>query len=160
MERSNSSAASRINVHGGNGRAGIEMSDDQSIADLFKRLTADSSYLMRQEINLAKTELRESATRLSRTATKLAIALGLAIPGALAIAAFLVIALGDAINNYWASALIVGVVLLGLAGVLAQRGLAAVSKGKLGLPDTTKTLRDDARWAKEEVRTFKREVSA
>lgn len=140
--------------HGGNG-----LSQHESIGDLFRRLSADSTHLMRQEINLARTELKESGTRIGAAASKLGMALGIAIPGLLALTAFLVIGLGDLIDNYWAGALIVAVVLLGIAGVMARRALANL-KGGIGVPGTAGTLREDAQWAKQEVQAFKREFTA
>jgi len=86
--------------------------DDASIGDLLKSLAADTSLLLRQEMSLARAEVRESGTRLQQLGRKMAIAAALALPGAMAVTAFLVIALGNAINSYVTSALIVGVVLL------------------------------------------------
>jgi hypothetical protein len=123
-------------------------------------LTSDASLLVRQEISLAKAEMRESLDHLKATVAKLAIAAALAIPAALALTAFLVIALGDAINSYWASALIVGVILLVAAVGLARRAMAGVEKAKEGLQRTAESVGDDARWGKEELRTFKRELTA
>ena len=51
---------------GGNGRAVPALAPDQSIGDLFRQLTTDSSHLVRQEINLAKTELKETGSRLGQ----------------------------------------------------------------------------------------------
>jgi hypothetical protein len=75
-------------------------------------------------------------------------------------ASLLVQQLGDAIDSYWASALIVGVVLVLAAAALARRGTSAVKDGRLSMDDTTQSLREDARWGKEELRAFKRELTA
>jgi hypothetical protein len=147
-------------VHDGNGRFHLHPVEEPSIGELFKRLSADASHLVQQEIGLAKAELGETARRLGRTAAKLAVAAGIAIPGALAITAFLVIALGDAIGSYWAGALIVGAALLGTAAIMVRRALRALREEPIGAPTTAQTLREDARWAKEQLRTFRREVTA
>lgn len=145
-------------VREGNGRPRLH--PDESVGNLLKQISTDSTHLIRQEIALAKLELRESVSAAGKSAAQLGIALGVAIPGMLSLVAFLVIALGDLMNgNYWASALIVGVACLALAGVLARRAIANV-KGKLGIPETTGTLRDDAAWAQREVQSFKRELTA
>jgi uncharacterized membrane protein YqjE len=144
----------------GDGLGGNGLSRNESIGELFKRLSADSTHLMRQEINLAKTELKESGTRLGAAASKLGMAVGIAIPGLLALTAFLVIGLGDLIDNYWAGALIVAVVLLGVAGVMAKRAIANLKEGTIGIPETAGTLREDTQWAKQEVQAFKREFTA
>lgn len=160
MEKTELRELRREGPTGGNGRAIPALAPDQSVGDLFRRLTADSSHLIRQEINLAKVELKETGTRVGQAGAKLGIAVGVAIPGLLALTAFLVIGLGDLMNeNYWLSALIVGLAFLGIAAVLAKRARAALSEG-IGVPETVGTLREDAQWAKEEAQAFKREFTA
>ena len=134
--------------------------DEPSIGELFRRLTTDSSHLVQQQFELAKTELKETGTRLSQSATQVGIAAGVGLCGAMAITAFLVIGLGDLINNYTISALVVGVVFCVMAAVLAKRAVAIMRKPDVGLRDTAATLRDDARWAKQEIKEFKRELTA
>ena len=153
--RDGRSVRAQGNGHGGNG-----LTQHESVGELFKRLSADSTHLMRQEINLAKAELKESSARVGSAASKLGIAVGIAIPGLLALTAFLVIGLGDLIDNYWASALIVAVVLLAVAGLMAKRAIANLKEGSIGIPETAGTLREDAQWAKQEVQAFKREFTA
>lgn len=161
MERTERSNSRRVVIHDGDGRPYLAAPlDDASIGELFKRVTADASLLMRQEIALAKAEVKESGVHLKQMIRALAIAVALAVPGALALTAFLVIALGDAIDSYWASALIIGALLLGGAGILARRGLARVADGKVALDRTAASLGEDARWGKEELRAFKRELTA
>ena len=141
--------------HGGNG-----LSQHESVGELFKRLSADSTHLMRQEINLAKVELKESGQRLGSAVSKLGMAIGIAIPGMLALTAFLVIGLGDLIESYWAGALIVAVVLLVVAGIMATKAMANLKGGVIAIPETAGTLREDSQWAKQEVQAFKREFTA
>lgn len=144
----------------GNGHGGNGLTQHESVGELFKRLSADSTHLMRQEINLAKAELKESSARVGTAASRLGVAVGIAIPGLLALTAFLVIGLGDLMDNYWASALIVAVVLLATAAVMAKRAIANLKEGSIGFPETAGTLREDAQWAKHEVQEFKREFTA
>jgi uncharacterized membrane protein YqjE len=108
---------------------GKPMSHDASMGELFKRLSADSTHLVQQEIQLAKTELQESATRAARAGRKLGIAAGFALPGILAVTAALVILLGIPIHSYWGSALIVGGVILVVAAILARRAMADLKSG-------------------------------
>jgi uncharacterized membrane protein YqjE len=140
--------------------AGAPIADGASVGQLFKELGSDSAHLIQQEIALAKTELRETTGRLGRVGVKLAVAAAIAIPGAMAITAFLVIGIGDLLNeNYWLGALIVGVALTATAAILAKRAMRPLADG-VGIPETTATLRDDARWAKQEAQAFKREFTA
>jgi membrane protein len=162
MERTELRDLRRGTATGGNGadRSVPALAPDQSVGELFRQLTTDSSHLVRQEINLAKVELKETGKSLGQAGARLGIAVGVAIPGLLALTAFLIIGLGDLMNeNYWLSALIVGLAFLGVAAVLAKRARAALKNG-LGIPETAGTLREDAQWAKEEAREFKRQFTA
>jgi hypothetical protein len=84
---------------------------------------------------------------------------GLALAGALALTAFLVILLGDLLDNYWMGALLVGVVLLAIGGILARNAVADVKRRGLKPEQTIGSLREDARWAKQEAREVKRELT-
>jgi len=134
--------------------------EDVPIPDLLSRLAADTTLLFRQEMSLARAEVRESAVRVRDLSKRMALAAALALPGAMAVTAFLVIALGNAINSYVTSALIVGVVLLVAAWIVARQGLARVANGGVGVTRTAASLAEDARWGKEELRAFKREFTA
>ena len=131
---------------------------EPSLGELFKRLTTDTSELVRQEISLARAEVRQVGGTIARDGSKLGIAAGLALCGALAVTAFLVIAVGDLLNNYWLGALIVGLVLLAIGGVLARNAVADLKRG--AVPEhTLGSLREDAAWAKQETREVKRELT-
>ena len=135
--------------------------ENPSVGELFKQLSSDSSHLMRQEINLAKAELMESAGHLAKGATKVGIAAGIAIPGLFAFGAFLIIALGDLMNeNYWLSALIVSIAMLATAAILAKKGIGEFGKASFVPEETMGTLREDAQWAREESQEFKRAFTA
>jgi len=125
---------------------------EQSIGELFVDVSKDISLLIRQEIELAKAELRESA----RTAGKGAGELGGAAVAAHLGLVFLSIALWWAIGNStgrgWAG-LIIGVVYLIIAGALAAVGRKDMKAVK-GLPQTTGTVKQipDAMKGNEGVR--------
>ena len=132
----------------GSGRNGSSAPHDEPpIGDLFRRLSDDATRLVRQEIALAKVELRESASVLGASAAKVGIAAGVALLGAMAAVAFLIVALGDLIDNYWLSALIVSVVLLGIAAVMGKSAMKQLKGHEMKPTRTIDTLRDDAVWA-------------
>ena len=143
---------------GGNGRVHEDV-QSASIGELLKRLSSDGSHLVQQEIQLAKTELQEKASTAATAATKIGIAAGIALPGIMALTAALVIGLGIIINSYWLSALIVGVVILAVAGFMAKRALAGFKSG-FAPKETVRTVRDDIDWAKRETARVKQGLSA
>ena len=144
-----------VSAGGAEGASGGE----PSLGELLRRLTTDTGELVRQEVNLAKVEIRQTGATLARDGSRIGIALGLALAGALALVAFLVLALGDLFNNYWLAALIVGLVFVGIGYVLAKRALDDVKERGLAPQQTMATLREDAAWAKQEAREVKRELT-
>ena len=142
----------------GNGRYEVETEEPVSV--LLKRFGNDASTLVRQEIALAKLELRESVKGLAKDAGKLGTAAGLGLFGGLALLAFVIIGLGDLINNYWLSALIVAVLLLGAAAIMAKGALDHMKKNNLKPEETVQTLIEDKRWAKREAQEFKQSMKA
>jgi putative superfamily III holin-X len=112
--------------------------ESTSLGDLLGQVTADLSTLMRQEVELAKLEAKQSATRAGKGAGMLA---GAGVAGHFVLL-FLSISLwwglGNATGYGW-SALIVAVIWGIIAAVLALRGRKELQAIK-GLPQTTETM--------------------
>ena len=111
-----------------------------SLGDLLSEVTRDISTLMRQEVELAKAELRESAKHASRGAGMLG---GAGLSGIFALL-FLSIAvwwgLGYLIGNAW-SALVVAAVWGIAAAILYATGRKAIAAVE-GVPQTVETVRE------------------
>jgi hypothetical protein len=128
-------------------RTTVPADDDQtSLGQLIGDLTQDLSRLMRQELELAKAELREEASKAGKAAGMLGAA-GFAGYMTIVLLSFaLAFGLANVIGLGWAT-LIVGV-LWGIAGaVLYSAGrsrLKTVSKPER----TLETLKEDAEWAR------------
>lgn len=142
------------------GRFNANTDDEVPIGELFRRLSQDASALVRDEIALAKVEMRETVKGYTRDAAKLGLAAGIGLVGALALTAFLVVGLGDLINNYWLSALIVSVAFLATAAVMAKGALEHMKRSSLAPQETVRTLKQDQQWAKHEAQEFKRQLKA
>lgn len=142
------------------GRFNSKTDDEVPIGELFRRLSQDASALVRDEIALAKVELRESVKGYTQDAAKLGIAAGVGLVGVLALTAFLIVGLGDLLNNYWLSALLVAVAFLVTAAVMAKGALAHMKRNSLAPQETVRTLKQDQQWAKHEAQEFKRQLKA
>lgn len=129
-----------------------------SITELFKQLSSDSAHLVQQEVALAKLELREGTRALASAAAKLALSLVLLLPGLLALTAALVMGVGIWLDSYWLSALIVGVAVLAVAGLLVARAWATLAT--VPPRETARSLRGDVSWAKHETERVKERLSA
>jgi hypothetical protein len=125
--------------------------DDRSLGELFGDLVRDMGILVRQEVNLATTELTYKASRVGRELALLAIGGLVAYAGLLAIVAAVIIVLAAAGLPWWLAALIVGVIVAALGAVLVQRGLAALKRVDLAPRQTMQTLKEDTQWAKEQM---------
>ena len=132
---------------------------EPSLGELFKQLTSDTTELIRAEMTLAKVEMREVGTTLGRDASKIGMATGLALIGALALATFVIIGLGNLIDSYAFAALLVGGALLAVGGYLARSAIEDIKRRGLKPQKTVQTLRDDVSWAKEEGNELKRELT-
>jgi hypothetical protein len=121
---------------------------DTSLGDLVGRLTGDLSRLMRAELALAKAEAKEEAARAGRGAGMLA---GAGVGGNLVLtfaSLAVMFGLGAWMPLGWA-AFIVAVIWAAVAAVLASSGRRALGTANPTLPQTTQTLKEDARWAKK-----------
>ena len=119
----------------------------ESLGDLVSELTGDLSKLMRQELELAKAELREEAAKAGKAGGMLAAAGFAGYMTTVLISLALVFALGAVMPLGWA-ALIVAVVWGIAGGVLYSSGRAKLRTVNPKPERTVATLKEDAEWAK------------
>ena len=126
--------------------------DERSLGELFGELARETGTLVRQEVDLAKTEITHNATRAAQEIGFLLVGGAVAYAGFLALLAALIAGLAAAGVPVWAAALVVGLVVAGLGYLLVQRGLSALRRTGLAPRQTIETLKEDVEWAKEQVR--------
>lgn len=125
--------------------------EERSLGELFSDLANQTSALVRQEVDLARTEMTQKAAAMGKDAGMIGAGGVLALGGYLALVAAMIIVL-DIWLPLWLSAVIVGVLLAGIGFVLVQQGLSAIRRVDLAPRETIATLKDDATWAKEQTR--------
>jgi uncharacterized membrane protein YqjE len=120
---------------------------ERSTGDLLKQLSRETSTLVRQELELARAELKEQGKRAGAGAGLFggAGAMGLVTLGALT--AFLIAVL-DTAMPLWLAALIVAVLEAAVTGVLAMSGRNRIKEATPPAPQTVDTVKEDVRWAK------------
>jgi hypothetical protein len=125
--------------------------EDRSIGELFGELSQDMALLVRQEAQLAKTEMQTKLSKVTGDLISLAAGGIVALVGGLAITATVILLLIDPIGlKPWLAALIVGV-LLGIVGwVMLQRGLKDLKRTDPTPRRTVETIKEDIQWAKEQ----------
>jgi uncharacterized membrane protein YqjE len=137
----------------------VEERAEPALGELFRQLAQDSATLVRQEVALAKAELQENVKQAVRSAAMVAVGGVIAGVGALVLVMFLVLALGDALNEYWLGALIVGLVFVIAGGVLALGSLRRLKGDGLAPERTIQTLKEDTQWAQNEIRQVRRDLA-
>ena len=132
-------------------------SNEPHLRDLLKQLASDGGDLVRNEMALAKLEIRDMARELTADAAKLGMAIALALTGALTLVAAATIGLGDLIDSYFLAALIIGVVLLAIGGILARKGMKGLRDGH-GPQEIRHSLQRDREFVRHEMQEFKEQI--
>jgi len=139
--------------------------DSRSIAELLKGLSVESATLVRQEVELAKTEMREKLQVFQKSA------ITMAAGGALLLAALFVAVwavnqvLMVILAQFMSLAIAVWLAPLLLAVALGAIGWSLFNKGKERMAEegvkpeqTAATLREDKRWAERKAHEVKEEI--
>jgi len=130
-----------------------QRNDERSIGELFADLSHELTTLVRQEINLATTEMSGKAGRVGRHLGTLAVGGAVAYAGFLALIAALIVGLVELTAiPWWVSALVVGLVVAVIGYFLVRRGLTALKAVDLAPKQTIETLKEDVAWAKEQTK--------
>ena len=129
-----------------------ERSDERSLGELFGDLAKETSELVRQEVQLARTEMTQKVSAVGKDAGMIAAGGLVAYAGLLALIATLIIALGQLGMPWWLSSLIVGVVVAAIGYFLIQKGINAIRHTNMAPQQTIQTLKEDRRWASEQMR--------
>jgi hypothetical protein len=137
----------RRTAHAAGGPGG----DDASLGELFSALTTDLSQLVRSEMELARVEIREEASKAGKAAGMLG---GGALAGYLALILLSFAAawgLAEVVDAGWAF-LIVGLLVAAVAAVLAVNGRNKLCQVHPVPDQTVDTLKEDARWARAQLK--------
>ena len=116
--------------------------EDLSIGELLSNLTQDMLTLVRQELTLAKTEMSAKLANVTKNLGMVMAGGALAYAGVLMLVACLALLLDEMLHRPWLSALIVGVVVTGIGGVLVMKGLNAMKNADLTPHQTLDSLKE------------------
>lgn len=133
--------------------------EHESVSHLFKQLRDESMTLIRQEVQLARTETMEKARMAARNSTLLGVGAGVAAAGGLLIllgVSFIVTALFAFAGVSWPTALwlgplIVGVITAVVGLVLSRKGMNALKKKSVKPERTIRSLQEDRQWLKQKL---------
>jgi hypothetical protein len=123
---------------------------DRSLGELFGEFSQDMTLLVRQEIRLARTELGEKASAVSKRLGAVVMGGVIAYLGALALLAGFILLLTQVVGlPAWLSALLLGVALAAGGMLTLNAGLRELKNIDPAPRRTVETIKDDVRWAKE-----------
>jgi len=132
--------------------------EERSIGQLLKELRDETTTLLRQEVDLAKTEMSEKASRAGKNLGSLAVGGSVAFLGALALLAAVIYGLTSLLNQFmslgvavWLAPLIVGLVLAAVGYNLVQKALATLKQESLTPRTTTQTLQENKEWLRAKM---------
>jgi uncharacterized membrane protein YqjE len=129
---------------------------ERPIGELMRQLADETATLVRQELELAKAEMREKGKKAGMGAGLFG---GAGVVGLLALGAltaFFILVL-DAVLPAWAAALIVAVVYGAIAAFLALRGRRKMQEAGTPVPEQTKhSIEEDLEWAKTRAKSGRR----
>lgn len=129
---------------------------EQPIGELLKQLASETTTLVRQELDLAKAEMREKGKKAGPGFGMIGAAGGVALLALGALTAAVILALDGAMPN-WLAALLVAVVYGAIAAVLYTRGKDKVDDvGSPAPRQTIETVKEDLQWAKHPTTSAKR----
>jgi xanthine/uracil permease len=128
-----------------------QVRDERSLGDLFSDLSRETTTLVRQEVQLAKAELTQSATEAARGIGMLVAGGLVAYAGLIFLLLAIVFGLIEAGWDAWLSALVVGVVVVAIGAILVLRARESLKPANLAPRRTVETLKEDQAWAKEQI---------
>jgi cytochrome c biogenesis protein CcdA len=121
-----------------------------SVPELLSRLASESSYLVRDEIALAKQEIREKAVILRTALLWAVISASLGLAALLALCGAATAALAPVIGA-WQALLVIGGGLVVISGVVAFVSAGILKRMTLKPEQTVDTLQENKEWLKEMI---------
>jgi len=128
-----------------------ELKHERSLGELFGDLAKETSALVRQEVALAKVELSQKAALIGRNVGYLLVGGAVLYAAVLTLIATLIIVLAG-VMSWWLASLIVGALLAIVGSLLVSNALSALKNANLTPQQTVQTLKEDAQWAKEQIK--------
>jgi hypothetical protein len=121
----------------------IPIDPDVGIPDLVHRLTDDSKRLMRDEVRLAKLEIKDHVGRGGHGVLWLAVAFGIGVIAMVAFTLCLATLIGRLADGHmWVGALVTGALELGLGVLLLRKGLGVFKEPSYSLEETRESLQE------------------
>jgi VIT1/CCC1 family predicted Fe2+/Mn2+ transporter len=124
--------------------------EERPLSELFSDLVTETSNLVRNEVALARVELTDKASKIGKNIGSLVIGGAVAYAGVLAIGAAVIMLLSRVMPN-WLAALIVGLIVVGVAWLMISKAITALQRVELKPEQTVESVKEDAQWIKDQI---------
>lgn len=127
----------------------------QSIGGIVGEIVEDLQNIVRGEVQLAKTEMKEEATQMGRGAGMVGAGVFFGLTGFI----FLMLGVTYLLNQWlemWLAAGIVGLALVIIAAILAMSGKSQIQDANLAPEKTIDSLKEDKEWANRQMNSVKK----
>lgn len=132
--------------------------EGSSFGSLISNVTHEVTALVRNEVELAKAEMRQKTSQLGMGIGSIAAAGGVLICGFLVLLASAVFGLNVALEAMWLSALIVGVIVVIIGFIMLQSGKKKLKATNLAPNRTMASLQNDQGMAKQHTGQAKEQL--
>lgn len=127
--------------------------DDRSLGQILRDLREETTQLLRQEVDLAKTEMSEKMSRLGSNLGSVATGGAVLFAGALVLLAALTLGLIALFSQFmdrdvamWLAPLLVGGILAAVGYSLVKKALQALKQEGIAPQRTTQSLKENKEW--------------
>lgn len=127
----------------------------ESLGTIVTGIVEDLQQIVRGEVQLAKTELKEDASQIGKGAAMV----GAGVFFGLVAFIFLMLSLTYLLSEWmelWIAAGIVGLALVIIAAILAMSGKSQIQKANLKPDETIDSLKEDHEWASRQIKSVKK----
>ncbi|HET9227825.1 MAG TPA: phage holin family protein [Thermoanaerobaculia bacterium] len=127
--------------------------DDRSLGQILRDLREETTQLLRQEVDLAKTEMSEKMSKLGSNLGSVATGGAVLFAGALVLLAALTLGLIALFSQFmdrdvamWLAPLLVGGILAGIGYGMVKKALQALKQEGIAPKRTTQSLKENKEW--------------
>ncbi|HKR15050.1 MAG TPA: phage holin family protein [Pyrinomonadaceae bacterium] len=128
----------------------IRRTEERPLGELFSDLVNETTTLVRNEVALAKVEITQKATKVGRNIGSLVVGGAIAYGALLALGAATIMLLARVMPG-WVAALIVGLIVGGVAWLLISKAIVELKRTELTPHETVESLKEDAQWIKDQI---------
>ena len=125
--------------------------EERPLGELFSEMTRKLQFLFSKEVELAKLELQDQASRAGKAGALFGGMGVVALLGAILLSFALAYGITELVDSLWLGFLIVGVLYMAVAGVLFMQGRKKISDFKPVPNQTVETLKQDVEAAKASI---------